>query len=347
MNTSKQYTKVQGAVGLYKYHNGTYYLRRQFRGTLVVRCLKTKDRKVADRKLVELSKEFSQTEDSLTLEKLFARFVDTQKHKSEKTLAVYTWVHNTLESQSSFFTDRLFDIKPVELSRFFSGLEMKAGSVNKIHSILQQVFDFAVVNKWLSANPLKALKLKRKAVRTVPKIPSPDQFNEITQWLRARKSQNLTLFIEAMGAFGLGFAEVGNLKWEDFDKEQKKVNIVRQKTEKPFYVPFYPWCEDLLKRLNDWQTKSVGMVFKDVAHQTVSENLKAACKHLGFPRYTTRSLRQMCIVRLLRSGIPAKLVAKFQGHSDGGVLIMKVYSDVISETDDQYEADMLARLGKA
>ena len=58
------------------------------------------------------------------------------------------------------------------------------------------------------------------------------------------------------------------------------------------------------------------------------KSLAAACKRLGYPAYTQRSLRRMFITRCIEKGIDVKVIAQWQGHQDGGKLILGTYSHV-------------------
>jgi len=69
-----------------------------------------------------------------------------------------------------------------------------------------------------------------------------------------------------------------------------------------------------------------------------------ACRRLGYEDYSPIDFRKARITWLLRKGIPAELIAKWQGHKDNGVLIRKTYSWVISEADNDYEEAQLAKL---
>jgi hypothetical protein len=72
--------------------------------------------------------------------------------------------------------------------------------------------------------------------------------------------------------------------------------------------------------------------------------IDSACSKLNLKHYTARNFRQMAIIDQLRRGISPKTIAKWQGHQDGGVLIMKVYSEVISENDLDHEIRELKKL---
>jgi hypothetical protein len=52
----------------------------------------------------------------------------------------------------------------------------------------------------------------------------------------------------------------------------------------------------------------------------------------------------MTINHQIRSGVSPKTIAKWQGHQDGGVLIMKVYSEIISENDLDHEISEVSKL---
>ena len=52
----------------------------------------------------------------------------------------------------------------------------------------------------------------------------------------------------------------------------------------------------------------------------------------------------MLIRRLWQSGVDYKLIAKWQGHQDGGKLILDTYTEVFSADDAEYETAQLARI---
>jgi len=71
--------------------------------------------------------------------------------------------------------------------------------------------------------------------------------------------------------------------------------------------------------------------------------LAASCKRLGFYNFTQRNMRQALIRRLWQSQVDPKLISKWQGHQDGGKLILDTYTEVFSASDAEYEK---AQLGK-
>jgi integrase len=56
--------------------------------------------------------------------------------------------------------------------------------------------------------------------------------------------------------------------------------------------------------------------------------LAGACQRLGLPPFSQRSLRRMFITRAIERGVDVKVLAEWQGHKDGGKLILQTYSHV-------------------
>ncbi len=56
--------------------------------------------------------------------------------------------------------------------------------------------------------------------------------------------------------------------------------------------------------------------------------ISAACKRLGLLAYSHRSFRRMFITRCIEKGVDVKVIAEWQGHRDGGKLILDTYSHV-------------------
>jgi integrase len=69
--------------------------------------------------------------------------------------------------------------------------------------------------------------------------------------------------------------------------------------------------------------------------------LRGSCKRLGLPHFSPRSLRRMFIVRALEKGVDPRVVAQWQGHNDGGGLILRVYGAWIRQEHAQRMAKLL------
>jgi hypothetical protein len=53
-----------------------------------------------------------------------------------------------------------------------------------------------------------------------------------------------------------------------------------------------------------------------------------ACSRLVLPYYSHRAFRRMFITNAIEKGVDIKVIAEWQGHGDGGKLILDTYSHV-------------------
>ena len=53
----------------------------------------------------------------------------------------------------------------------------------------------------------------------------------------------------------------------------------------------------------------------------------------------------MFITRCIEKGIDVKVIAQWQGHQDGGQLIMDTYTEVFGGDDEEYVRSQLAKIG--
>ena len=127
-----------------------------------------------------------------------------------------------------------------------------------------------------------------------------------------------------MGLAGLAQAEGGSLTPADVDFAGGQIITYRHKTSTGFAIPIFPQVRPLLERLCEGKSHDA-RVFK------LSDAKKAragACRRLGYPSFSQRSLRRMFITRASEKNADVKVIAEWQGHKDGGKLILDTYSHV-------------------
>jgi integrase len=134
-------------------------------------------------------------------------------------------------------------------------------------------------------------------------------------------------FAEFIGLAGLGQAEAAAFAWPDIDWQREQITTFRHKTKSGFAIPLYPQLRPLLERRYAQRTPGVDHVF---AIKNAKKAIAAACKRLGLPAYSHRSFRRMFVVRAIERGVDVKAIAEWQGHKDGGKLILDTYSHVNS-----------------
>ncbi|MDQ3622072.1 MAG: tyrosine-type recombinase/integrase [Verrucomicrobiota bacterium] len=322
----------------------------------------TADRKTADRKLAEwldtarrLRPEVSRS----TLEELLLRFQATRIHCDDSTKLA----EQGFSTSFRLFFDckrRVTAIRGSELKAFINTLAKErnysANTYNRVCLFLRQLFALAKIDGMTAENLYETSGLRYQTVhRKPPTIPTSDQFKQILAEVRAEKKNRKGAasgdFLEFQGTAGLGQAEAAALKWSDIDFDVGEMQIKRVKTGKYFPVPLYPRLRTLLERMKSEAVARASEENRELQkHERVfiidnaRKALTNACERLGMPAFTQRNLRQMFIVEAYRAGVDVKTLAKWQGHQDGGKLIMDTYTEVIGADHREFERKQIMRL---
>jgi integrase len=316
---------------LYRYSNGVYYARIKIDGKDIKRSLKTTDRDFAKRELAAFRDEQQQIDRSqgkLSLAELCDRYLKTVQHQKPKTVERKTFIVGRIKTD--WPTGKLTQvgkIKPSDVDLWLSRYRFGSASRNLHISCVKELFNSAVRDRVVTASPAAHLRsVKReKPIRLTPTF---EQFKAIIADVRAQvfnaDAQDSADFLEFLGLAGLGQAEVGSLTRVDVDLVAGQIITYRHKTSTGFAIPIFPQVHPLLQRLCEEKAH-------DERVFPISDAKKAlagACRRLGYPSFSQRSLRRMFITRAIEKGIDVKVIAEWQGHKDGGKLILDTYSHV-------------------
>lgn len=353
---SSEYAKVPNVVGLYRNtRTGRYFGCKKVDGKRKERSLGTTDRKIAERRLKEwianLGKVDTEVEKT-TLKQLHVRFIAISQGKSDSTLCIIKGIIREFESWWPYGADpEVRSIRPSHLEEWLALHErrLKNTSYNRYAGVLKQVFEMAVNDRIIAESPFDRVRTRWKKPQTpVRLVPTLEQFQAIVDDVRAEKRSNHAResadFIEFLGLAGVGQAEASSLTWGEVDFAKNQMSFRRHKTDRRFTVPIYPHLLSLLERLRQEAGESFKPGLRVLKILDAKKSLRNACVRLGLPPFTQRNLRQCLIMRLWKSGVDKKLIAKWQGHQDGGQLIMDTYTEVFGSDDDDYEAQQLAKL---
>ena len=316
---------------LYRYSNGVYYGRIKIDGKDIKRSLKTTDRDFARRALAGFRDEQQQIDRSqgkLTLAELCDRYLKTVQHQKPKTVERKTFIVQRIETD--WPTGRLIQvakIKPSDVDLWLSRYRFGSASRNLHISCLKEVFASAMRDKIITASPAAHLR-SAKREKPIRLTPTFEQFKAIIADVRAQAfnadAQESADFLEFLGLAGLGQAEAGSLTRADVDLAAGRIITYRHKTSTGFAIPIFPQVRALLERLCDGKPHDE-RVFKI---SDAKKALAGACRRLGYPPFSQRSLRRMFITRAIERGVDVKVIAEWQGHKDGGKLILDTYSHV-------------------
>jgi len=333
-NDSKNtWEKVKRTIGLYRYKpTGQYFARVRICSKLHRKKLGTTDYELAKRKLDDFKR---------TLER-----VDSKKGNTSFAAALDDY-RNTLIGAPSTIEDKgviidklkqtlygaqtlpLRDLKPSQIEGWLAKRygHKSASYYNSALMLVRDALETAVKDRIILENPAKGLTY-RKRKTPIRLTPSFEQFKAIVADIRSqqfnRVAQESGDFVEFLGLAGLGQAEAAALTPADVDLEAGHIIVYRHKTDAGFAIPIYPQLRALVERLCAGKKHDERLFAVKECHKA----LKNACKRLGFPHFTHRSLRRMFITRAIERGVDVKTIAQWQGHKDGGLLILKTYSHV-------------------
>ena len=353
----KLFVKIPNVLGLYRNTgNGRYYGAKKIHGKRREISLKTTDRKIAERKLKDwianLDKVNAEVE-RMNLRQLLAKFEAVHQGKSDSTQATNQCLLRILKRTWRFGLDmEVRDIRPSHLDEWLANHEgrLKNTSYNRYAGFLKQVFEIAVKDRIIAESPFQKVTTPwKKPQRVVPAIPTPQQFRAIVDSIRSQPfsdhAEDSANFVEFLGLAALGQAEAFALKWGDVDWNRGILHVRRQKTGVLFTVPIYPHLKPLLERLRSKARNKHSPGGRVFQIRDAKKSLSAACVRLRLPHFSQRNLRQFGIGLLWKASIDKKLIAKWQGHQDGGELILSTYTEVFGSDDQEYEHQQLAKLG--
>jgi integrase len=316
---------------LYRYSNGVYYARIKIDGKDIKRSLRTTDRDLAKRALAAFRDEQQQIDASqgkITLAELCDRYLKTVQYQRPKTVERKTFIVGRIKSD--WPTGKLTQvgkIKPSDVDVWLSRYGFGSASRNLHISCVKELFNLAVRDRVITASPATHLR-SAKREKPIRLTPTYEQFNAIIADVRSQifnaDAQDSADFLEFLGLAGVGQAEAGSLTRADIDFDAGRIITFRHKTSTGFAIPIFPQLLPLLERV--CAGKSNGdYIFK---LRDAKKALAGACRRLGYPAFSQRSLRRMFITRAIQLGVDVKTIAEWQGHRDGGKLILDTYSHV-------------------
>jgi integrase len=334
---------------LYRYSsNGVYYARFKTHGKEILRSLRTTDRDLAKRNLAKLRDEHRQTDRSkskITLAELCDQYLRTIQHQKPKTVERKTYIVNRIKTEwPTGSLSQVGKIRPSDVQLWLARYKFGPVSRNLHLACIKEILSMALGDGIIPYSPaakLKAVKLDKP----IRKTPTFEQFRAIIKSIRSQEfnghdAEESADFVEFIGLAGLGQAEASALTWNDIDWQRKQIITFRHKTKSGFAVPLYPQLRPLLKRRHSRRTPGAGdRVF---TIKNAKKAITAACKRLKLPNYSHRSFRRMFVTRALELGIDVQTISRWQGHRDGGRLILSTYGHVRAPHSDRMAALMKA-----
>ena len=340
------------AEGLYQYESsGAYYARFRHKGERIMERLGTKETPCtsfpeARRLLRDLKNRLDRTDIEArkkSLLQLLNEFENGGKDAggkefppilrgAPKTLA-YKKRHlkRIRKDFPSPLHTRVADIKKGDIRKFLAHFnDASPEQYNHALTLIRDIFRYAVDDEMIADSPVDGIKYRKREDDITRLIPSWEEFQAIVGSIRGQRfadtAKESADLIEFMGLAGLGQAECAALKWGDINFITNTISTIRVKTRTAFAIPLYPQVRLLLERMNEARKDQKLPTDHVFAVKDAKKSLEGACKRLGFPSYSSRAFRRMFITRCVELGINVQLIADWQGHKDGGALILKKYA---------------------
>ena len=347
---------VKVAPCLYRYRGGTYYSLLKHHGKQIRRSLETTDRKLAERRLAKAKEDLTKINPSVS-----RRTIDEHLPTHQKTLeGVPSTVSRKKHYLKKFITewpkDAPREIRHIKQTHIKSWLmaytreewkprPLAPATLNHLITEIRCFFETAVIEGVIAESPARDI-----TYMTVPKpkrkLPTPEEFDAIVANIRSQKSnghgaENSADAVELSCRLGLGKAELAGIRRMHIDLETNTISItIRRKTKVGFVIPIYPQAmEIILRRLANMPSDPEARL---LPHYNFRKALEGACARLNLPRFDPRSLRRRFVTTALRAGVDAATVAAWQGHQDGGALVLKTYGDEVRMPHSQKMAKLLA-----
>lgn len=220
------------------------------------------------------------------------------------------------------------------------GLSMR--SVRKYKPVLNQIFDQAIIDGYISTNPVSAIKLPKVETEIKGTFLTAEEANKVLDAFRGKELQGLvytTLY------YGMRRSEVLGLKWDAIDFENNTIEIkhtvvkittvvaadTTKNTSSRRVYPLLPEVKELLIEIRNRQSenkKTFGdryyhsdYIFtwadgKPYAPDYVSKNFKNTLANNGIRPIRFHDLRHSTASILYDKGWQLKDIQEWLGHAD-------------------------------
>jgi integrase len=246
---------------------------------------------------------------------------------------------------------RLHRIKKAHVTSFIAKRQsagMSARTVNLDVIALRNVLKKAIDDGWLQTLPTQNLRPLKTTAKKRALVAMADVNRLCAKALEVSKNgQQFSDYVKLMAYCGSRRDETLRLKWSDVDFAQKQITIGSDglaKNHKSRRVDFNPALAAHLKDMKarrapdtEWLFPSPQRGEKDIPAKSFRETLEAARKAVELPSFGFHDCRHLFISMSVMAGIDFMTIAEWVGHSDGGILIGKVYGH-LAETHKKAQA---------
>jgi integrase len=345
-----EFTRVAEHLFIRK-KTGRYYAIIKKNQRIKRHSLKTKIRSIADSRLFDFRlslgtapSQIARHKDIPTLSQAIADAVAIAKKRRDlKKMSPKTFIgiKGHLEKASEKLGHlRISQIRPAQIKEYLDSRELhcsgRTAQVDMTH--LRRVFDLAKDRGWIWTNPLAQLNRYKANTKKVH-VPTTDEIKKVLGYLRSSNCSTIddgkkaADFIELLCLSGLRCQGAQTLRWENINFELGHLTVT-EKGNKTREVDLFP----ALRAWLETRRKPKGLLFPKTHHLKrkkpsrfyPKKSLTTACSDCvegGIRFFTFHACRHYFATQCLEAGISAPTVAGWLGHTDNGILVMKLYGN--------------------
>lgn len=264
-----------------------------------------------------------------TVETYASRWLELHPRPRESTMILYRERVATLVKH--FGSRRLGGINRVEAREW--ALENRSA-----HGPVCTMYADAMRDGLISENPFANMRLQQSRGRRDLEVLGEEKVSEAVQRSEQKFGPSFAAFVATAAYVGMRPGELYALKWDAVDFEQSEISVTasyssksgattRPKNHQHRRVVLFPEARNaLLKVPHEDEHIFLTLKGKRLTGRTLHFYWDPIRTAIGHPGMSFYELRHFCAARLLNTlGHEAEDVAYQLGHTDGGVLIRKLY----------------------
>ena len=336
------------AENLYRLEtSGGYYalLKRgdkQFR-----RSLKTKDRKLADRRLSELRGQVGNLKISddarLSFAEIAARWMANTSHTLKASSVIRR--NTCIKNLTPFFAGiTIRNVQTEHCERWLTTRGPKIAAQTFAHELnaMRSIFDYAIKSGLMLTNPAKDIK-RRKIVQQPMIIPTREQFKKLVETIRQsdgredsqKKAAPGADLVELLAYSGCRLTEGISITWVDVDFVKGLLTVTGGETgtknSEHRIIPLTDALRSHLLRIRDTREPKGKPSDRVSQIDSAKKCIGTACRRLGYPAFSHHDFRHFFATTCIEAGVDIPTVSRWLGHKDGGALAMRVYGHLRQE----------------
>jgi len=208
------------------------------------------------------------------------------------------------------------DVTRRELKVLFSKVAGRAPvQANRLHAVTRKMFNFAIDEELLDANPCNRIKAPSGKEKAVERKLEAEEIRLLWRRLyRFNVSPLIKLAIKFQLVTGQRSGELAGMRWRDISEDWW--TIPETKNDLSHRVPLTLLARRIIEHAQRFSSEDRVFPLSDnTVNQAISRNIDM----VGIERFTPHDLRRTTATRMASAGVQRLVLAKILNHKDKGV----------------------------